>query len=117
MKGFIDLVCEHAGRYYLIDWKSNWLGNHVRDYHQAAVEREMMSRYYVLQYHLYAVALHRHLQLRLPGYEFRRHFGGVRYLFLRGIDPAAPGHGIFADCPTEECLQQLTDALLDCKTA
>ncbi len=112
MKGFIDLVCEYNGRYHLIDWKSNWLGNDVRDYHPAAIQREMVARFYVLQYHLYAVALHRHLQLRLPGYQHEKHFGGVHYLFLRGIDPSAPGHGIFSDRPTAACLAQLTEALL-----
>jgi exodeoxyribonuclease V beta subunit len=112
MKGFIDLVCEHEGRYYLIDWKSNWLGNRLADYHPAAIQREMVSRFYLLQYHLYAVALHRHLQLRLPGYSYERHFGGVRYLFLRGIDPAAPGHGIFGDRPDATQIAHLTETLL-----
>jgi exodeoxyribonuclease V beta subunit len=112
LKGFIDLVCEVAGRYYLIDWKSNWLGPRLQDYHPAAIHREMVSKHYILQYHLYSVALHRHLELRLPGYDFARHFGGIRYLFLRGIDPAAPGYGIFAACPTPEQISVLARTLL-----
>ncbi len=113
MKGFIDLVCAHAGRYYLIDWKSNWLGSRVADYGPDALHREMIARAYVLQYHLYAVALHRHLQLRLPGYQFAQHFGGVRYLFLRGISPETPGHGIFADRPSAHSIEKLSGLLLD----
>jgi exodeoxyribonuclease V beta subunit len=84
----------------------------LKDYHPNAIQREMVSKYYVLQYHLYTVALHRHLELRLPNYDFVRHFGGVRYLFLRGINPAAPGHGIFSACPTAEQITLLARTLL-----
>jgi len=112
LKGFIDLICEVDGRYYLIDWKSNWLGPELKNYHPNAIQREMVSKYYVLQYHLYTVALHRHLELRLPNYDFARHFGGVRYLFLRGINPTAPGHGIFSACPTAEQITLLARTLL-----
>ena len=72
----------------------------------------MISRHYVLQYHLYAVALDRYLTWRLPGYERTRHFGGVRYLFIRGIHGDYPEHGIFADCPAPEHIGELADALL-----
>ena len=100
MKGYIDLVFHHAGRYYLLDWKSNYLGPGVAHYTQAALRAEMASSLYVLQYHLYALALHQLLRLRLPGYRYDTHFGGVFYLFLRGIDPArGPDFGIFHDRP------------------
>jgi exodeoxyribonuclease V beta subunit len=112
LKGFVDLICERDGRFHLIDWKSNWLGDRLQDYHADALRREMIGRFYVLQYHLYAVALHRHLQLRLPGYRFAQHFGGVHYLFVRGIDPKSAGHGIFSETPTEEHLLKLTETLL-----
>jgi exodeoxyribonuclease V beta subunit len=100
MKGYIDLVFHHAGRYYLVDWKSNYLGPGIAHYAQAALRAEMASSLYVLQYHLYALALHQLLRLRLPGYRYDTHFGGVFYLFLRGIDPAwGPDFGIFHDRP------------------
>jgi exodeoxyribonuclease V beta subunit len=97
LKGFIDLVFEFEGRYYLVDWKSNWLGNRVEDYGPAALAGEIRCRHYYFQYQLYTAALDRYLRLRLPGYRYEQHFGGVYYLFLRGIDPARPGFGIYRD--------------------
>ena len=66
MKGFIDLVFEHEERFYLVDWKSNWLGARVEDYGPETLRQEMISRHYVLQYHLYVLALDRYLATRLP---------------------------------------------------
>ncbi|WP_305042373.1 exodeoxyribonuclease V subunit beta [Geoalkalibacter sp.] len=112
VKGYIDLVFRRDGRYYLLDWKSNHLGGQRGDYHQAALALAMASEAYVLQYHLYGLALHRWLRARLPGYAYEEHFGGVFYLFLRGIGPeAAPGSGIFYDRPTPRLMNEL-DALL-----
>jgi exodeoxyribonuclease V beta subunit len=101
MKGYIDLVFHHAGRYYLVDWKSNYLGPAIAHYAQPALRQEMVASFYVIQYHLYALALHQLLRLRLPDYRYDTHFGGIFYLFLRGIDPAyGPAYGIFQDRPT-----------------
>lgn len=94
VKGYIDLVVRLDERFYIVDWKSNWLGNQIEDYGATALEREMAAKLYPLQYHLYTVALHRHLALRLPGYDYEKHFGGVRYIFLRGVDPNHPQFGI-----------------------
>jgi exodeoxyribonuclease V beta subunit len=110
IKGFIDLVFTHDGRFYLLDWKSNWLGASTEVYHADAVRAEMVRHHYVLQYHLYIVALHRHLARRLPGYDYARHFGGVFYLFLRGVDPARPELGVYRDRPEPEFIEEL-DAL------
>ena len=115
MKGFMDLVFEHDGRFYLVDWKSNWLGARVEDYGPAALGEEMRARHYVLQYHLYVLALDRYLATRLRGYDYARDFGGVIYVFLRGIDPARPELGLFRDRPTPELVRDLRDALLDWK--
>ncbi|HTE87331.1 MAG TPA: 3'-5' exonuclease, partial [Terriglobales bacterium] len=95
LKGFIDLIFEFNGRFYLVDWKSNWLGGRIEDYAPSALECEIRRRHYYFQYQLYTVALDRYLRLRLPGYEYEKHFGGVYYLFLRGIDPARPEFGIY----------------------
>ena len=113
VKGFIDLVFEHAGRFYLLDWKSNWLGPRIEDYARPSLEREMIERFYVVQYHLYAVALHLYLSRRLPGYQFHVHFGGVFYLFLRGLDPARPEFGVLPDRPSRERVEQLTRLLAE----
>ncbi|MFM4963506.1 exodeoxyribonuclease V subunit beta [Aeromonas bivalvium] len=98
LKGFIDLVFEWQGRWYLLDYKSNHLGNSPADYSRPALERAMGSHRYDLQYQLYSLALHRLLTLRLPGYDFDQHFGGVFYLFLRGM----PQGGVFHTRPSRE---------------
>ena len=100
LRGFVDLVVEHAGRWYVIDYKSNWLGPAPGDYSREAVAAAMRASAYPLQYLLYLVALHRHLGLRLPGYDYERHVGGVFYLFVRGMDPAAgTERGVWFDRP------------------
>jgi exodeoxyribonuclease V beta subunit len=70
----------------------------------------MAREHYMLQYHLYAAALHLHLRARLPGYDCGRHFGGVYYLFLRGIDPKRPG--VFFDRPAPERIEALAKFLV-----
>lgn len=107
MKGYIDLVFEHGGRYYLIDYKSNWLGRRADDYRPERLAEAMAESSYHLQYLIYAVALHRYLGLRLPDYDYARHFGGVLYLFLRGMDPAHPGCGVYADHPSPALVEAL----------
>ena len=113
MKGFIDLVFQFHGRFYLVDWKSNFLGTSTRDYHQDAIWAAMVDHMYVLQYHIYAVALHQYLTLRLPGYSYETHFGGVFYLFLRGVDPElGPEFGIYRDRPSPELIRTLCAHLI-----
>ena len=65
----------------------------------------MAEHRYDLQYQLYTLALHRYLRHRLPDYDYRRHFGGVIYLFLRGVDAAHPGNGIFTCLPEFELVE------------
>ena len=92
LRGFIDLVFEHGGRYYLLDWKSNHLGDTVGHYGADALATAMRRHAYALQACLYTLALHRWLRRRLPGYDYDRDFGGVFYVFLRGAGlPAAGG--------------------------
>ncbi|MFQ2589039.1 exodeoxyribonuclease V subunit beta [Aeromonas caviae] len=105
LKGFIDLVFEWQGRWYLLDYKSNHLGMSPADYGRPALERAMVEHRYDLQYQLYSLALHRLLALRLPGYDFDRHFGGVFYLFLRGM----PQGGIFHARPSRELVLGLDE--------
>lgn len=100
LKGFIDLVFCWQGKYYLLDYKSNWLGPSDADYTDEAMQQAMIAHRYDVQYHFYALALHRHLQLRLQDYHYQRHFGGVYYLFMRGISVSKPTHGIYYCRPT-----------------
>ncbi|HAS6492806.1 TPA: exodeoxyribonuclease V subunit beta [Vibrio parahaemolyticus] len=111
LKGFIDLVFEHQGKYYVLDWKSNHLGDDVTSYHGEALKSAMAEHRYDLQYQIYALALHRFLRSRLANYQYEQHFGGVYYLFLRGMDGQSD-HGIFAAKPTFEFLQEM-DRLID----
>jgi exodeoxyribonuclease V beta subunit len=114
LKGFIDLVFRFEDRYYLADWKSNWLGNRLEDYSPDAITDEMRRQYYFVQYHLYTVALHKYLALRVPDYDYERHFGGAIYLFLRGLDPAQPELGVYRARPSRSAVEQLS-ALLEGK--
>jgi exodeoxyribonuclease V beta subunit len=112
LRGFVDLVFEHAGRWYVIDWKSNFLGAVASGYAPPRLAGAMDGHHYYLQYHLYAVALDRHLRARLPRYDRSRHFGGVYYLFLRGMSQRHPeGTGIFHDRPTDELVADLSALL------
>lgn len=95
LKGFIDLVVEQQGRYYVIDYKSNKLGNDATAYTADAMRDSILRERYDLQYALYTLALHRQLRARLPGYDYERHMGGVVYLYLRGVDGA--GHGVHVE--------------------
>ncbi|MCU7555825.1 exodeoxyribonuclease V subunit beta [Alteromonas sp. ASW11-19] len=95
MHGFIDLIVEHDGRYYVADYKSTWLGAAFDDYSMAAMTRNNQQHLYDLQYLIYALSLHRYLTLALPGYEPAQHFGGVYYLYLRGMSAQHPGAGVF----------------------
>ncbi len=112
LKGFIDLVFRHNGRYYLADWKSNRLGTHAAAYTQPTLNAAMISHHYPLQYHLYTVALHRYLRRRIPGYRYQEHFGGVFYVFMRGVDPTRPDLGIVHRRPKETTIEGL-DAWLN----
>ncbi len=94
--GFVDLVAEHDGRYWVLDWKSNHLGADGDAYGDDALLRAMLAHDYVLQYHLYVLALHRQLRLRVRGYDPARHLGGVCYVFLRGVSPGS-ARGLFVD--------------------
>ena len=107
LKGFIDLVFRHEGRYYLLDYKSNWLGEDREAYTRPAMEQAMRAHRYDLQYQLYSLALHRYLRHRLADYDYDRHFGGGIYLFLRGMDGQEGGQGIFTTRPVRPLIDGL----------
>lgn len=105
LTGFIDLVCCYQGRYYVMDYKTNGLP----DYEPETLGHAMREHNYGLQYWLYTVVLHRYLQNRLPGYAYRTHFGGVRYLFVRGMQPDKPMSGVYQDSPELARVEALTE--------
>ncbi len=113
MKGYMDMVFEHGGRYYLVDWKSNHLGFSPAAYHRSRLQRTMQTEYYILQYHIYALALHLYLKLHQPGYRYENDFGGVFYIFLRGVDASlGPEYGIFYDLPPPAFINALGRTLV-----
>ena len=111
LKGYIDLVFEYRGRFYLADYKSNWLGHGPADYARPALRAAIAEHRYDLQYLVYTVALHRYLRRRLPDYDYARHFGGVYYLFLRGMAPGQGEAGIWFDRPAPQLVAALEAAL------
>ncbi|TMQ77760.1 exodeoxyribonuclease V subunit beta [Candidatus Accumulibacter phosphatis] len=111
LKGFMDLVFEHQGRYYLADYKSNWLGPDDAAYTPATMGAAILHARYELQYVLYVLALHRLLQARLPDYDYERHVGGAVYVFLRGVH--APNQGLHCERPPRVLIEAL-DALFSC---
>ena len=108
VRGTMDLVFSHQDKYYLLDYKSNFLGETLKDYDQTALKKAMLEHHYDWQYLLYVVALHRYLKTRLPHYDYNRDFGGVVYAFLRGMN-GSPQSGIFFDKPDWQLIQQLEE--------
>ena len=111
LTGKIDLLYQSEGRVFILDYKSNLLPA----YDQAALAGAMQDSEYDLQYLLYSVAVHRWLKHKLgAAYEFSRTFGGIRYLFVRGMRPGL-ADGIFCDVPPADLIADL-DACFDSDT-
>jgi exodeoxyribonuclease V beta subunit len=109
LKGFMDLVFEHEGRYYVLDYKSNVLGSNDAAYTPQAMRTKILEERYELQYVIYLLALHRHLRSRLPDYRYEDHIGGAVYVFLRGLK--APSQGLHVECPPAELIEALDQLL------
>ena len=101
LTGFMDLVLQHEGRFWVLDYKSNLL----EDYQAQPLSDAVLAKRYEVQYVLYTLALHRLLQSRLPNYHYEEHMGGAIYLFLRGID--SPQAGVHALRPAWALIDQL----------
>ena len=112
LRGYIDCVFAHAGRWYVVDYKSNDLGPTPAHYAPAALAAEMTRHDYILQYHLYLVAVHRYLRRRLSGYDYERDIGGALYLFVRGMSPArGPATGVVHAIPPAALVESLSALL------
>jgi exodeoxyribonuclease V beta subunit len=113
LKGYIDLIFQHKKRFFLLDWKSNNLGHQAADYHQDKIKTIMSSSHYVLQYCLYSLALNRYLKMRHPNYTYNRNFGGVFYVFVRGVDPVkGPTYGVYFDRPDKNLITALDQIII-----
>jgi len=113
MKGYIDLVFQHHNRFYLADWKSNHLGSTQDSYCPEALQSVMQDNFYILQYHLYVLALSQYLRMRRPTFDYSSGFGGVFYLFIRGINrQRGPEYGVYFDRPDAALINALGKALI-----
>jgi len=107
LRGFIDLTFEWKGRIYLLDWKSNWLGNNIEDYGKDSISQAMSHHAYFLQYYLYTLATVRYLKFRDKHFDYETQFGGIYYLFIRGVHKDHPGSGVYFDRPPFEAIQKM----------
>ena len=105
LKGFMDLVFVVQDQYYVMDYKSNYLGNTNANYTRDAMGHAMASHRYDLQLVLYTLALHRLLKSRLPDYNYDIHVGGAVYLFLRGVD--GTGNGVYGERPPRALMEKM----------
>ena len=107
LKGFIDLIFVHNDKYYIADYKSNYLGESIKNYENSTLETVMIEHRYDFQYQLYTLSLHRLLSQRLHNYNYKTHFGGVFYLYLRGMQRNNNKTGIFYTKPCFELIDKL----------
>lgn len=113
MTGFIDLLFEHKGRFYILDWKSNYLGFELKDYEGEQLKQAMHHSQYTLQYLIYTVAVHKFLKQRMgDSYDYEQHFGGIIYVFLRGARSGQES-GIFTDRPDKAFIEALEKVLME----
>lgn len=112
LTGFIDLIFYWNHKYYLLDYKTNWLGENNTFYIQSNIEQEIIKHHYDLQYQLYTLALHRFLQHRIISYDYEKNFGGIYYLFIRGMDGISYKNGIYFCRPSWEFIKKLDNLFL-----
>ena len=114
LNGYIDLLFRHHGKYFILDWKSNRIGGRSANFLPERLPEEMAKHFYFLQYMIYIVATVKFLRMRLGTFgesEYEMLFGGVFYLFLRGLSPEHPGRGVFYDKPPYELVRQLEEVI------
>ncbi len=111
--GFIDLFFQYQGRFFIVDYKTNYLGDLADNYSKDNLVRAMAGHNYGLQYWIYTLVLDRYLKNALPGYSYERHFGGIFYLFVRGMAPSVPGSGIYFALPDGKTLDKLAACVGD----
>lgn len=109
MHGYADLIFEKDGKYYIVDWKTNYLGPSLEDYNSENLMKAMEDSFYILQYSLYLAALCRFLRSKIVDFSYEKHIGGIFYIFLRGIAKEKPGNGVFYSLPKESFIDGLEE--------
>ncbi|MEX1063211.1 MAG: exodeoxyribonuclease V subunit beta [Balneolaceae bacterium] len=110
MTGFVDLIVRQKGIYYILDYKSNYLGDALQDYRDEVLRAEMAAAGYDIQYHLYTTAFKKFMENRRPSFDYESEFGGVFYLFVRGMK-AGTASGIYFDKPCKGTITELEKIL------
>lgn len=104
--GLIDLIFVHNGKYYIVDYKSNYLGSDLTDYDFNRLKKDIRENKYDLQYHIYTVALVKYLSKQIKDFDYDEHFGGVFYLYVRGMRRESVT-GLFYDKPEKQIIMKL----------
>ncbi|MGK2896920.1 MAG: hypothetical protein ACSLEJ_00580 [Candidatus Makana argininalis] len=112
LKGFIDLVFRWNKKYYILDYKSNWLGKNEKYYNILNIEKTIIKNRYDLQYQIYTLAIHRFLKQKLNNYDYNKDFGGVYYLFVRGINNLNKNNAIFYCKPNFKLIHYIDNLLI-----
>ncbi len=105
LTGFIDLIFQYDNQFFIVDFKTNNLGDQTANYSVQHLEDAMAVHNYGLQFWIYSLVLHRHLQNFHAGYDYQKHFGGVLYLFVRGM--ALEGKGVYFHKPDQLTIEYL----------
>ncbi len=106
MNGKVDMFFEHNGRYYILDWKSNYLGDNLQYYEPNELNKAMNESNYHLQYLIYTVTVKKYLQSRLPSFDYEQQFGGVIYMYVRGVRSRSQS-GVFVTRPGLQQIEAL----------
>lgn len=110
LTGFIDLIIRQNKKFFILDYKSNYLGDTREAYNREALRESVESSRYNLQYHLYTVALVNMLERTIKDFNYDTHFGGVAYLYVRGMS-AGSSNGIWFHKPEEQTIRNLQTIL------
>ncbi|OOS05807.1 exodeoxyribonuclease V subunit beta [[Haemophilus] felis] len=106
LRGFVDLVFRHQGKFYILDYKSNLLGGTAENYTADNLQKVIQQQHYHWQYLFYTLALHRYLTLRVADYQYERDFGGVIYPFLRAMN-GETNQGVYFHKPAAALIEKL----------
>ena len=110
MTGFIDLIVHQEGKFYILDYKSNYLGDNLDDYGREKLNQAMLDAGYDLQAYIYTVAMVKYLRDRMRNFDYDRDVGGVAYLFVRGIKKGSE-NGVWFHKPDREKVAELEKKL------
>jgi len=113
LKGVIDILFFFEGKFYIVDYKSNWLGETNKFYSKKNLITEMLEKNYYVQSIFYTLAVHRYLKIRIPKYKYKVHFGGVFYMFIRSINHfnQIKNRGILHTTPSFSVINKLNNIL------